>query len=202
METQFLFFILFFTGIIPIISSVPRKYYFIKSGKTWSDARAYCQANDEDLAIINSAANMLRLQTDAQGTLNNLNILIGMYLNPSSFLWSYRNESLGGFTNWMTGYPNYAGGKLSCVLLTQLGWYNVVCTLLRAFICYDDRRTGADRYIYYSTVKTWSEAQSFCRQDHTDLASARTATEHSDIMGKISGDTWFGLFREPWKWLD
>ncbi|XP_047657832.1 macrophage mannose receptor 1-like [Tachysurus fulvidraco] len=49
---------------------------------------------------------------------------------------------------------------------------------------------------------SWLEAQTYCRQHHTDLASSRDATEDSVIKGLISGWTWFGLFRDSWKWTD
>lgn len=50
--------------------------------------------------------------------------------------------------------------------------------------------------------KTWYEAQSYCRQYHTDLATARDATDNSIIQGKITVPAWFGLFRDTWKWSD
>lgn len=49
---------------------------------------------------------------------------------------------------------------------------------------------------------SWIEAQSYCRKHYTDLASARDASENSVIGGRISGATWFGLFRDTWKWVD
>lgn len=48
----------------------------------------------------------------------------------------------------------------------------------------------------------WSDAQAYCRMHHTDLASARDETENSIIAGLTSGWTWFGLFRDSWKWVD
>ncbi|XP_053088247.1 C-type lection lectoxin-Enh3-like [Pangasianodon hypophthalmus] len=64
-----------------------------------------------------------------------------------------------------------------------------------------DRKTGTDSYILISEAKTWYEAQSYCRQQHTDLASVRSATENSVAGGKIY-TSWIGLTRDPWKWSD
>ncbi|XP_053097693.1 C-type lectin-like [Pangasianodon hypophthalmus] len=63
-------------------------------------------------------------------------------------------------------------------------------------------KTGDQRYIYISNSNTWYEAQAYCRTFYTDLASTRDATENSVIAGLTSSWTWFGLFRDSWKWTD
>lgn len=49
---------------------------------------------------------------------------------------------------------------------------------------------------------SWSDAQSYCRQHHTDLASAADSTANTLIKGMITQTVWFGLFRDGWKWSD
>lgn len=63
-------------------------------------------------------------------------------------------------------------------------------------------KTGNQSYIYISYARSWPDAQRYCRQYHTDLASIRNSTENSIILGLISGAIWFGLFRDTWKWTD
>ncbi|KAJ8392136.1 hypothetical protein AAFF_G00079420 [Aldrovandia affinis] len=49
----------------------------------------------------------------------------------------------------------------------------------------------------------WINAQSYCRQHHTDLASVRNQAENEEIKAIISEASWIGLFREPWTgWSD
>ncbi|TNN46777.1 Aggrecan core protein [Liparis tanakae] len=51
---------------------------------------------------------------------------------------------------------------------------------------------------------TWSEAQSYCREHHTDLASVRNLEEDQMLHNLVSaGSTaWIGLYRGRWKWSD
>uniref|UniRef100_A0A667XP08 C-type lectin domain-containing protein n=1 Tax=Myripristis murdjan TaxID=586833 RepID=A0A667XP08_9TELE len=64
------------------------------------------------------------------------------------------------------------------------------------------RTKGSSRWILVEEHKTWSDAQSYCRQNYTDLASIRNLTENEEIRGLISNSSWIGLFRDTWKWSD
>lgn len=64
-----------------------------------------------------------------------------------------------------------------------------------------ERNSGTNMYIYYPQSVTWSEAQSYCRLHHTDLASTRNSSEFSAVLGSVTSSIWFGLFR-TWRWLD
>lgn len=49
----------------------------------------------------------------------------------------------------------------------------------------------------------WTEAQDYCRTNHTDLTSLRNDSEHQTIQSLANGtDVWIGLFRDPWEWSD
>ncbi|XP_073326724.1 C-type lectin BfL-2-like [Pagrus major] len=49
----------------------------------------------------------------------------------------------------------------------------------------------------------WTEAQSYCRDHHTDLASVRNTAENQEVKDVIppGGIVWIGLSRD-WKWSD
>ncbi|KAK5614810.1 hypothetical protein CRENBAI_012592 [Crenichthys baileyi] len=53
---------------------------------------------------------------------------------------------------------------------------------------------------------TWTNAQSFCREHHTDLPSVRTSTENEQIKGLMQSlgvvQVWIGLYRFSWTWVD
>lgn len=66
-----------------------------------------------------------------------------------------------------------------------------------------DKKIGSEKYIFVSLKKSWNDAQSYCRQQYTDLASVRDDAEWLSIKSRIlSQDLWFGLFRDSWKWID
>ncbi|XP_073326658.1 C-type lectin 1-like [Pagrus major] len=59
-------------------------------------------------------------------------------------------------------------------------------------------------FVLIETPMTWTEAQSYCRDHHTDLASVRNTAENQEVKDVIpSGEAaWIGLFRDSWKWSD
>uniref|UniRef100_A0A673AIW0 C-type lectin domain-containing protein n=1 Tax=Sphaeramia orbicularis TaxID=375764 RepID=A0A673AIW0_9TELE len=61
------------------------------------------------------------------------------------------------------------------------------------------------KYIQYTSqnpgLKTWKEAQEYCREHHSDLATIRNHTENAFITSLYG---WIGLYRDgpncAWKW--
>lgn len=63
-------------------------------------------------------------------------------------------------------------------------------------------KTGADRFIGVASPQmTWTNAQTYCRTFYTDLASTLDQTDNN-LLAKVQGDSWIGLFRDTWKWSD
>ncbi|XP_073326723.1 lactose-binding lectin l-2-like [Pagrus major] len=59
-------------------------------------------------------------------------------------------------------------------------------------------------FVLINTSMTWTEAQSYCRDHHTDLASVRNTAEHQELKDLVPSEqpAWIGLFRDSWKWSD
>ncbi|KAI4796820.1 hypothetical protein KUCAC02_026729 [Chaenocephalus aceratus] len=72
--------------------------------------------------------------------------------------------------------------------------------LLFAAVCGSTLRPS---FTYYNELKTWSEAQAFCREHHSDLATIRAGEEVEDLFGHHA---WIGLYKNPsdsaWKWSE
>uniref|UniRef100_A0A3Q3AHD6 C-type lectin domain-containing protein n=1 Tax=Kryptolebias marmoratus TaxID=37003 RepID=A0A3Q3AHD6_KRYMA len=59
-------------------------------------------------------------------------------------------------------------------------------------------------FVLVNTYMNWTEAQSYCREHHTDLASVRNEAENQKVKELIpsTGINWIGLYRDTWKWSD
>uniref|UniRef100_A0A3P9NEB2 C-type lectin domain-containing protein n=1 Tax=Poecilia reticulata TaxID=8081 RepID=A0A3P9NEB2_POERE len=63
-------------------------------------------------------------------------------------------------------------------------------------------------YHFVNQSLNWTEAQTYCRQTHTDLATVLSSEEKNRFMSTLSSaghrsDVWIGLFNEiDWRWSD
>ena len=58
-------------------------------------------------------------------------------------------------------------------------------------------------FILITTTMSWTEAQSYCRERYTDLATVRNEAENQEVKDLADGQqVWIGLFRDSWKWSD
>uniref|UniRef100_A0A3Q2P3I0 C-type lectin domain-containing protein n=1 Tax=Fundulus heteroclitus TaxID=8078 RepID=A0A3Q2P3I0_FUNHE len=63
-------------------------------------------------------------------------------------------------------------------------------------------------YHYFKEEKTWTEAQQYCREKHTDLATVSNMTDMKRLLSNSAGDmrgAWIGLHDPPgvqrtWYW--
>uniref|UniRef100_A0A3Q2QRP3 C-type lectin domain-containing protein n=1 Tax=Fundulus heteroclitus TaxID=8078 RepID=A0A3Q2QRP3_FUNHE len=60
------------------------------------------------------------------------------------------------------------------------------------------------KFVLINTVMTWTAAQKYCREYHSDLASVRNMTENQKIQQLVPArdQVWIGLYRDAWKWSD
>ncbi|KAK1898331.1 Aggrecan core protein [Dissostichus eleginoides] len=71
-------------------------------------------------------------------------------------------------------------------------------------VCFDVTGPNATFVLINSTMN-WTEAQSYCREHHTDLASVRNPAENQQLveLSPAGGyNAWIGLYRDSWKWSD
>ncbi|KAK6469578.1 snaclec coagulation factor IX/factor X-binding protein subunit B3-like [Huso huso] len=196
-------FLLFFLGLCVPASNQIRKVY-VETVKSWSEAQSYCREKHTDLATVRS-------QEEAEQLLN----ITGDSLNDTAWIGLYRDDT----QNWQWSnsddviYSNWKA-ELFCASVKSSGeWEDRVCNEGKAFMCYNadidfdvlfvftETSNITERYTLIEELKTWTEAQQYCREHHTDLVSIKSASENEDLMKKAQGKPfWIGLFNNPWKW--
>ena len=91
----------------------------------------------------------------------------------------------------------------SCAL-TLVETVKLCCFSVNHDMCITTGRNSTPPYVLVTDEKNWADAQRYCREKHTDLASVRNETENNQIQTILGSDTeaWIGLFRDAWEWSD
>ncbi|KAI2663119.1 Mannose-binding protein A [Labeo rohita] len=170
---------------------------------TWEKAQTYCRKHHYDLATVQSNENWTRLQEAADENLFTGFAWIGLYNDVNSWRWSYDEESLL-FQSWAWREPNnYGYGEECAGMFSNGAWFDLYCHNSFYFVCYNESSNATQKMVLINTRKTWHDAQTFCRDHHTDLATIRSQDDNDQIISLIYDlvlPVWIGLYRETWKW--
>nr|XP_055037066.1 macrophage mannose receptor 1-like [Misgurnus anguillicaudatus] len=184
-------------------SCSPPQYHFISESKNWTEAQRYCRENYTDLATIDNMDEMNRLIKTVEGIYYGT-AWIGLYDDMNNWRWSLGNTELGGFKSWNVEQPRNQNGQSMCMYLSySMGfWSELICSYQLSFVCYDGRQNASASYVFVSDYKTWTEAQSYCREHHTDLVSIRNDIENFRVLSlPYVSYVWIGLYRTR-SWSD
>ncbi|XP_078025847.1 C-type mannose receptor 2-like [Epinephelus lanceolatus] len=201
-------------GLCAVSSHAERQYHFVYDLKTWTEAQSYCREKYTDLATVDNMEDVTTLNnmidTSKLVNPNGWNgPWIGLYDDVNSWRWSLSDTSFykhgeTEFRRWRDGEPSNNNSAAHCTAMDEDGLWNghwcsdslkVVCSYVR----------GSDvTFILINKSMTWTEAQSHCRVNYTDLTSVRNMTENQKVQELIpAGErVWIGLFRDSWKWSD
>ncbi|XP_076145691.1 C-type mannose receptor 2-like [Alosa pseudoharengus] len=182
-------------------SSVPRQFHVVKEQKNWTEAQQYCREEFTDLATIDDMTENEKVKSMIHEA-GVERAWIG--LTCLKWQWSladrdFYRENVAEFRNWASGQPH--GCDQKCVVQSK-GWHDTRCSETKPFICYDGGNS-TQPYVLVTEMKNWADAQRYCREKHTDLASVRNQTE-DDQIEEVRGSrgAWIGLFRDAWEWSD
>ncbi|XP_039505352.1 macrophage mannose receptor 1-like [Pimephales promelas] len=197
-QTQYL--ILLLIALCSVSECVQRQYHFINVKKTWTEAQIFCRENYTDLATVDNMNDMNELKKSVNvGGLQH--VWIGL-LKTGVDKWQWSSGEPALYLNWATGQPD---GKDECAMMRNGQWHANKCSHSLTFICISSNmNTGL---VFVNQTKNWRDAQSFCRQNNTDLVSVRNQNESQQIQNIIndnhrSTNVWIGLFRGSWQWSD
>ncbi|KAL3046144.1 hypothetical protein OYC64_004202 [Pagothenia borchgrevinki] len=219
---QWSLFVLILMGQCSFFTCHLYEYHFIQEEKSWDEAQSYCRENFTDLATVSDMRDVERLTNSSQNT----DAWIGLRsINESDIKewhWSLPGEKYnptecnpGCKPEWAPNQPNNDGvNPKNCVVIRpSKKWNDVRCSRSFKFICYNE--TGPQKYFLIHESKNWLQAQSYCREHHTDLVSGFTRINSADFKERVdtfnkevgtdshrSSNLWIGLFREIWSWSD
>ncbi|XP_041858775.1 C-type mannose receptor 2-like [Melanotaenia boesemani] len=201
-----LLFICAASALCVVLSLPTRQYHFVNDLKNWTEARSYCREKYSDLATIDNMEDVELLNKITKS--NMMSAWIGLYDDWNSWRWSMSNADFykdgeAGFRNWGTDPINTYGLKECCTRMGTNGlWFDAPCEFKHRLVCVNISGQNVS-FVGINEIRTWTEAQSYCRENYTDLASVRNMAENQKVTNLFPGQyVWIGLFRDSWKWVD
>ncbi|KAI9515673.1 hypothetical protein NQZ68_023323 [Dissostichus eleginoides] len=172
-----------------------------------SEAQRYCREKHTDLATVDSME-VVKLLNNMAGQYNQ-SAWIGLHDDRDTWKWSMSDPSFYGpgetkFRQWGPGQPDNWPNDQYTVFHYNGTWNEYPCNNRFRVVCFDVTGPNATFVLINSTMN-WTEAQSYCREHHTDLASVRNLTENQQLveLSPAGGyNAWIGLYRDSWKWSD
>ncbi|XP_057179947.1 macrophage mannose receptor 1-like isoform X1 [Triplophysa rosa] len=165
-----------------------KAYIINTSSTTWRDAQSFCRQHHTDLINV-------RNQTDNQLIHNiihdpHTSVWIGLFRDS----WEWSDNIDSAFRYWNSGEPNDAGGSEDCTVVgmaVEGKWIDMSCSRTYTFVCHEDE------LILIQENLSWTEAVTYCRENHVDLVSVDSQEIQlmvTEVLHQASSaEVWLGL---------
>ncbi|KAG7239742.1 hypothetical protein INR49_028562 [Caranx melampygus] len=216
-STKMWFFLFTGFGLTTCSDTNFREYHFVNQSLNWTEAQNYCREKYTDLATFESVEDLNRLNRPSGDTHWSW---IGLNDDPKSW-WrvmsndsnSWRWSATGktsetGYQSWYPGEPTNRLEHVVCVFINYQGqWLDDGCKKKTYFLCFNESDPPGHRvYTLINRSLTWTEAQTYCRTHHTDLATIENAEENAEAVSVMTtnsvSEAWIGFYRVRWRWSD
>ncbi|XP_036959337.1 putative C-type lectin domain family 20 member A isoform X2 [Acanthopagrus latus] len=168
-----------------------------------TEAQKYCRETYTDLATIDNMEDVkILINTVDQSKASN-GFWIGLYDDLNSWRWSLSNTSFyrdgeAEFRQSNNGEPNNSDSREHCTAMIDGQWNDINCMTRLRSVCMDVRGLNVT-FVLIETLMNWTEAQSYCREHHTDLASVRNMIENQKVADLVPAgqEAWIGFTETP-----
>ncbi|XP_036968022.1 C-type mannose receptor 2-like isoform X2 [Acanthopagrus latus] len=157
--------------------------------KNWSEAQRHCREKHTDLV-----SGLVQLQdNNLMSEIQKFEVdfwWIGLFRDS----WRWSDGSNASFRNWKS-FKDDNSKKCAVTLLPSQKWESRACDQKRPFFCY-----RGENMILINEPKTWEEAQRYCRENYTDLATVYDMNDTQRLSESVNTDkAWIGLYSVPGK---
>ncbi|XP_016431551.1 macrophage mannose receptor 1-like isoform X2 [Sinocyclocheilus rhinocerous] len=171
-------------------------FVLVQQSMSWRNAQSFCRANHMDLSSVRSQSENQQIQQ-----LINTGVWIGLFRDS----WEWSDKSTSSFRNWAPTEPH---SNENATVLVKSGsrtgqWEDWPCNSQFTFVC------QKDQFILIKQNLSWSEAMTYCRQNHVDLVSVPSPQIEQRVMNVArrasTAAVWMGLHHycsmNMWLWL-
>ncbi|KAL1279549.1 hypothetical protein QQF64_026222 [Cirrhinus molitorella] len=176
-------------------------FILVQQLMSWRSAQSFCRANHTDLSSVRNHSENQQIQ-QIMNTGGVTAAWIGLFRDS----WEWTDKSKSSFRNWAPTEPNDIGGIENATVFLMSGgrkgeWEDWPCSAQFTFIC-------QDQFILIKQNLSWSEALTYCRQNHVDLVSISSPQIEQRVMSVArtasTAAAWMGLHHfcgvNVWLW--
>ncbi|XP_073724370.1 macrophage mannose receptor 1-like isoform X2 [Misgurnus anguillicaudatus] len=194
---QTLYFSLLLIALCSLSECIQRRYHYINISMNWTEAQSYCRKNYTDLATVDNMNDMKQLMSEVNNS-RDIGVWIGL-TNTGVYKWKWSMGDTVNYTNWETSIR--ANGN--CAYMINGKWRDLNYGN-QGFICYNDKLVLINQNL------SWSDALSYCRQNHVDLVSVDSEKIQRRVSGLVqkasTPEVWLGLRHScalgVWFWMN